>query len=254
MLGLLGRVSLTSGTANFIPIMKTELDYAMSLHFANYAGTVISRRATSLYLPRTDWQTIRIYPKLVQTVAAITSGIFVGPDLCRDELWLNTMINYTRDFATASILLKYFPACLRSISKFAMPQIWRIWQHNKTAGRIVAEALKRPRDEKQLDAVHSVWEMIPENRKEDYMYQGLTQIGLSTAGIHTTVKLLYHVVYDLATYPEYIRILREEILSVLGSVSKGYTVENFNSLKKMDSFLKESMRLHGGGVSKCRLK
>lgn len=115
----------------------------------------------------------------------------------------------------------------------------------------MGETLKRPRDENQLDAVHSVWEMVPENRKEDYMYQGLTQVGLSTAGLHTTVKLLYHVLYDLATYPEYIPILREEIDSILGPTGEGYTVENYNSLKKLDSFLKESMRLRGGGVSKC---
>jgi hypothetical protein len=49
------------------------------------------------------------------------------------------------------------------------------------------------------------------------------------------VKLLYHVLYGLATYPEYIPILREQIAGILGSTPGGFTLEHFNSLKKTNS-------------------
>jgi hypothetical protein len=203
-----------------------------------------------LDLPRTDWQAIKIHPKIVRTVAAITSGIFVGPEICRDEVWINTIIDYTRDIVSAITLLKYWPACLRSISKFFMPEIWRVRHHNNTARRMVSEALQRPSHEKHIDAVHGVLAMVPQNRKTDYRFQGKAQLGIAAAGLHTTVRMLYHVFFDLATYPEYIPLLRQEIKSVLGESCDGYTVENFNLLKKMDSFMKESMRLQGGGLSK----
>jgi cytochrome P450 len=204
------------------------------------------------YLPRTDWEPIQVLPKMTQIVAAITSGILVGPDLCRDELWINTIINNTKDFLTAATILKFWPAWLRSTVKFTIPQIWRIWRHNKTTGRMVSAVLKHPGYEKKhVDAVHGISDMVPEDRKTDYSFQANCQLGLAAAGIHTTARMLCHVLFDLATHPEYLPILREEIYST--SKPESYVLEYFNSLKKMDSFMKESMRLHGGAIGKCHL-
>jgi len=189
---------------------------------------------------------------MTQIVAAITSGIFVGPDLCREPLWINTIINNTKDFLTAAILLKFWPPLLRYLVKFTMPQIWRVWQHNKTARKMVSKALERPGyDDKHVDAVHGISAMVPENRKTDYSFQANCQLGLAAAGIHTTARMICHVLFDLAKHPEYLPILREEIYS--SSKPEGYDLEYFNSLKKMDSFMKESMRLHGGSIGKCHL-
>ncbi|KAI1678108.1 Cytochrome P450 [Pyrenophora tritici-repentis] len=68
------------------------------------------------------------------------------------------------------------------------------------------------------------------------------QLGLSIAAINTTAGFLTNVLYDLCAYSEYMDRLREEIDRVLGdgSIEKSKLVK----LQLMDSFLKESQRLH----------
>ena len=103
------------------------------------------------------------------------------------------------------------------------------------------------------DAVHGINGLLPEDKRQDFVLQGRSHIRLSLAAFQTTVRVLYHVIFDLAENPEYVRILREEFMNVFGNSlfrkNPRYTVENFGKLEKLDSVIKESMRLHGGAVS-----
>lgn len=56
-------------------------------------------------------------------------------------------------------------------------------------------------------------------------------------------KSLTHALYDIATYPEYLHPLREEIEEVVAS--EGWTKNGLNKMRKLDSFLKESHRWNG---------
>jgi cytochrome P450 len=68
----------------------------------------------------------------------------------------------------------------------------------------------------------------------------LFQTALSFVAIHTTSELLTHALTLLASEPEYIDALREEIVRVLSS--EGLTKGALANLKLMDSCLKESQR------------
>ena len=52
-----------------------------------------------------------------------------------------------------------------------------------------------------------------------------------------------HVLYDLTAHPEYIEPLRDEILSILNSHG-GFTKQSLLMMRKLDSCLKESLRLN----------
>jgi cytochrome P450 len=232
-----------------MPIMKTELHHALGRQFETYTGKLCqSGIDPGLCLPRTDWQPIQIYPKIVQIVAGITAGVLVGPELGRDTLWIDTMLDNTKDFITASVLLKFWPAWTRSIVKFTMPQIWRIRQNNKIVQGFIAEVLCDSDQEKNhAHSIHDILAMVPEDRKTDYSFQANCQLGLYAVGLPTTARMLCHALFDLATYPGYIPILREEIYSAR-KFEFGSTVEYCNALVKMDSFIKESMRLRAGPI------
>lgn len=49
--------------------------------------------------------------------------------------------------------------------------------------------------------------------------------------------------YDLAAYPHYIAALREEVESVISE--EGLNKESLDKMFKLDSFIKETLRLHG---------
>ena len=56
-----------------------------------------------------------------------------------------------------------------------------------------------------------------------------------------------HVLYDLAAFPEYIEPLREEVETI--TAVDGWTKAAMGKMRKLDSFLKESMRLADGSLS-----
>jgi cytochrome P450 len=55
-------------------------------------------------------------------------------------------------------------------------------------------------------------------------------------------KMLTYILYDLAIHPEYIDPLREEIESLIASTD--WQKITITKMWKLDSFLKESLRMH----------
>lgn len=53
--------------------------------------------------------------------------------------------------------------------------------------------------------------------------------------------------YHLAAYPEYIEPLREEIADAVRT--EGWTKASIDKMHKLDSFIKESLRVQGPGLS-----
>ena len=56
-----------------------------------------------------------------------------------------------------------------------------------------------------------------------------------------------HALYNLAAYPQYLEPLREEVESVVAV--DGWSKASMAKMRKLDSFLKESMRLADGSLS-----
>ena len=76
-----------------------------------------------------------------------------------------------------------------------------------------------------------------EGRSLDYQVNAI--IGTGRAALFTTGLTIYQLVYDLATHPEYIEPLRQELME-LGDVP--FNRANVNKLTKLDSFIRESQR------------
>lgn len=58
------------------------------------------------------------------------------------------------------------------------------------------------------------------------------------------LQLLTHVLFNIATYSSYIEPLRDEVSSVVQE--EGWNKVAIEKMRKLDSFVKESQRLHGG--------
>jgi len=64
---------------------------------------------------------------------------------------------------------------------------------------------------------------------------------VNLGAIHTTTMTLTSVLYDLATHPEHVQPMREEVEAALQE--GGWTPAAIGKLSKVDSFVKESLRL-----------
>lgn len=144
------------------------------------------------------------------------------------------------------------------MGKHFVPEIRRVWEHNARARELVTPIIKQREREEKLegyekpnDAIEWVRDVLPEADKKDYVYHGIAQLAIGAVSIHTTTQLATNVIFNLATYPEYIPILKEEIDTVLEESGGVWTLDSMSKLKKMDSFMKESLRYNGPTTSKC---
>ncbi|KAE8445045.1 hypothetical protein EG329_013759 [Mollisiaceae sp. DMI_Dod_QoI] len=221
---------LTKNLGKYVPSAMEELDYVLQQQFQSYA----------------TWTPIKVNPKLIQIIASVSSRMIVGPELCRNKLWLSTIISYSTDVFMGATILKSFPHLLRPIVQFFLPQIWRLHQHNRTTAKIVKQALSRKKYDGEVeDAIHAMTAMLPESQRKNYQFIGLGLLGIAAAALHTTSREVTQMIYNLATHPEYITILRQELMEVLGQKAENLSLENINKLRKMDSFMKETIRMQG---------
>ena len=63
--------------------------------------------------------------------------------------------------------------------------------------------------------------------------------------MNTTSQLITNAIFNLATYPEYVPILKEEMDAVFEESGREWTLESMGKLKKLDSFIKETLRYNG---------
>jgi cytochrome P450 len=61
---------------------------------------------------------------------------------------------------------------------------------------------------------------------------------------------VYFSLYTLATSPEYIQPLREEIKAAMADNDGIITSRALQAMMKLDSFMKETLRFHGLGFGK----
>lgn len=101
------------------------------------------------------------------------------------------------------------------------------------------EDSKKPDFTPPDDLIQLAMDMIKGDKGKDVDFQITLQVGTSRAALFTTAATVTHLMYDLASRPEYIKPLRDEVLA-LGDVPMNRV--NVAKLTKMDSFIREAQR------------
>jgi cytochrome P450 len=168
--------------------------------------------------------------------------------------WQRISVMYTVDAFFAAKALNNWPAPLRPIVHWFLPECRKIRSEVKLAKQLITPEVARRRKElaenggkprrKVLDSVD--WFTASAKGKEfDFAN---AELSLAMAAIHTTTNTLGFAMFDLLENQEYIPLLREEIKRVYKEEGKWEKTTLFK-LRLMDSVLKESMRLHPHSIS-----
>ena len=185
-------------------------------------------------------------------VARISSFIFMGDKICRDEGWINVSVNYVIDAFIAARDLRLWPSILQPIVHWFLPRAQAMRKHIRMARQIINDELeiRAKLGEKDADRRRDTLDWMRDiNDNKQPLDIPRAQIGLSLAAIHTTSNLVTNVLYDLTAYPEYIQPLRDEIKGIMeedGVLKK----TSLTKMKLMDSVLKESQRMNPVSMSK----
>lgn len=89
------------------------------------AGEVIE--SMHLELPQSsEWTEVNITSKLLRVITKASGRVFVGPELCRDESYINAAINYTIDLMIAVHTLTLLPSWLRAFMSPWLPSVRKL--------------------------------------------------------------------------------------------------------------------------------
>lgn len=93
-------------------------------------------------------------------------------------------------------------------------------------------------------------DLVPEPDKSDAHLHGIIQLAIASISVGSTSHLITNIIFNLATWPEFQMLLKKEIDDTLAEAGGEWTVESMGQLKKLDSFMKESLRFNGHVTSK----
>ncbi|PPJ58923.1 hypothetical protein CBER1_11522 [Cercospora berteroae] len=227
------RIKLTQALGLLTTDLVDETDYATKLWLGH----------------KDDWTNTVLKPGALDVITRVSSRIFGGKELARDEEWLEITKNYTIYTFQAAYRLHEWPKVLRPIAN------WFFENDAKTARQYVAEArrLVTPQVEKRLKArdeaiasgvsskaLPDVFSWALDVAKGRPINFAETQLALSMAAIHTSTELTMRVMTMLCNHPEVIEPLREEMTTVLKQ--DGWAKTSLYKMKLLDSFIKECQR------------
>jgi cytochrome P450 len=139
--------------------------------------------------------------------------------------------------------------------QYTIPELRKVWKCISIGERLLAPILaERERLDSRLDEKKPddplEWlrgHMNPADRNDTRLHS-ISQLNFGALSVNTTSQTLTNCIFNLATYPEYLDVLREEVQEVLAEIGGVWTLDSMSKLKKMDSFIKETLR-HSGHLT-----
>ncbi|KAH8828949.1 cytochrome P450 [Flagelloscypha sp. PMI_526] len=202
------------------------------------------------HIPLTeDWIEVPAMEVLMRMVSRISNRMIVGLPFCHNQEFLDINVKYTLRVITSATLLRFFPEILRPFAakivcsthgsyrrlrKIIEPMLQERLDHDEQFGKSYAG---RPKD-----LVSWLLEVAQGSQRSirDLCIRILT---VNFAALHTTTMTVTHVLFDLATNPQYIDPLREEIETITNE--HGWSKTSLQKMRKLDSLMKESTRMWG---------
>ncbi|CAB5156425.1 uncharacterized protein OCT59_016143 [Rhizophagus irregularis] len=217
--------------------------------------------ATQKYIGDCDEPKIisNVYDTMTKIICYPIADIFVGKELSQYEEIINTFSDFTIDAAKISMIppvldfiyprLQYYINCIilkiynpavkhqRILIKHLKNQIYKRLQEKEKYG----DSWKRPAD--FLQDLLEEESFDPNNINYAEIADKICLFIF--VSIHTTSNSCTHVIMDLASRPEYIQELYKEQLEVRKEADENGILpfEALNNMKKLDSFIRESLRL-----------
>ncbi|KAI0126677.1 cytochrome P450 [Xylariales sp. AK1849] len=196
-----------------------------------------------------EWKQCDISKAVLGLTTRLSNRVFLGGGFSRNEKWLNLSLAYTMTAMQAAQTLLQWPGILQPLLNRVLPICVRqramlqsirdllepeILSRKKMRAAMLQKGEKPPPGQDTIDWMDE----IAQGRRFDIVF-GQLQLGF--VAIHTTSMLMTDVLLDLCAFPEYVPSLRQEIIDVLQE--SGWKKTAMHKLKKMDSFIKETLRL-----------
>ncbi|OCH95706.1 cytochrome P450 [Obba rivulosa] len=237
------REKLTRSLTVLLPEVLDELDLAIK-EFIPVQGD--------------EWLSVPVLTSMQRIVARATNRIFVGLPKCRDDDYLDLVINFTSAVIKGRTLINLFPTWMKpfvgsliSSTKRSADRATKHLQPIIDAREADFHKLGDSWDEKPNDMM--MWLMDEARDKPDMLEAVVKRIlVINFAAIHSSSSSVTHALYHLAENPSILYEIRQEVDPVIKE--EGWTKASLAKLWKLDSFMKESQRFNGlNGMALTRM-
>lgn len=208
---------------------------------------------------RRDWKEFPLLMTTFEIITQINACSFVGKRLATNRSWVKSVMMLPIFIHVGVMLLDACPLILRPFTApiYFLPSIKNRWDLKRMLIPVLKRDLQeyheatdkkeilRPRTEGKVPFTGfllSHYKSAEASLKQlisDYIH-------LSFDSTPNTAAVMFHVLCELAAHPEAVDVLRQELDEVL--VDGKLPATHLQELRKMDSFLRESFRLHPFGI------
>ncbi|KAJ3807698.1 cytochrome P450 [Lentinula aff. lateritia] len=227
---------LFSNELYHIPVIRTKLNLNLEEIFPPLVDEIHAAFSDIIntQIGKADWASIKVLPTFSRIICRATNRILVGSHLCRNEEYCKLASGFTNDVLSIGPVLKFL------VPNFFRPQL-----------KVFPPPSVRYLSNKEVQNDMLSWLMEASPLNEEYSTESLSMrmLNVNFVALHTTTKTFTHAIYCLASQPQYISILRAEVEQQLDSGdTTTWTREALGRCVRLDSFLKETLRLHGLGA------
>lgn len=194
---------------------------------------------------------------MLRILGILTARVMMGSSAPHDKHWVTLTTDYVLSGIKYAHELKRWPAFLRPLVYRFMPS-YPIVQNQLDGGReIIAQAVKEAKEQDSEGLPppkppHVMWEFSREPQAstqkaiDRYLRE---QMNLAVGGIHTTSSVATQTIFQLVAHPEFIPILRREVVEAVGKCGGKLDKAALWSMSRLDSFIRETHRLASPNLS-----
>jgi cytochrome P450 monooxygenase len=205
----------------------------------------------SVYLGK--WASSLLGPLLTRIVARTQTRLFVGEEVCGNEVWLHVVSSFAQEVFSVSLILRLccIPNFLRPLLSPCLPGYWRAKRQLKAAQDILVPIITKRREterygaQKPDDFLQWMMDLAKTEKEADPANMAHRFLAfMSAPAVATPASSLCHIIYDLITMPDYVEALREEMKESLPHDFRDISLGHLRELKRLDSYMKESQRVN----------
>ncbi|CAF3475596.1 unnamed protein product [Fusarium graminearum] len=230
---------------------KASIDNDMQIEYTHFGGPpeyVIHAIKANL-TGSLHWTPVKVHDRVLRLIATNNARAFQGTAASEDEEWLSASTGYVLACFDCIRALKQWHPWLRPLVYRLIPERAAIKdQWAKGRKRVMASMKERQQKGGNIEDPPTMLDHLSNGKHEgmanDIEKQLVHQMNLIAVGTVTTYSSTTQAIYDLATHPEYVPILRQEVESVSRDANGNFTRDSTLAMEKLDSFIKESQRFH----------
>jgi hypothetical protein len=161
---------------------------------------------------------------VIHIVALLVARVFIGPELCRNQEYLDVSVMFAANCLIVSRILAWYSSLLRPVVKYIVPGCINLRRQEAQMRRLLmpfitqrGQTAAAGKEQGTDDLLQLFTDGSSQAEKNDPKFLALSLINACLAAIHSTAIVATNAILDLATRPQLMDPLRQGLRKALQS-------------------------------------